>query len=339
MTRTVLITGASTGLGLALARRLLREPELHLILTARASSLARFEAQGIAERSALWIRPLDVTSGEQRAALISEIETELGGVDVLVNNAGISYRSVIEHVTDEERRHQMEVNYQAPMALSRLVLPRMRARGGGHIIQISSAGGLIAMPTMGVYAASKFALEAASEAMFYEVRPFGIRVTLVLPGFINSDSFERVLLSGESRDAIRSKDNVYHLHYRHMVRFISRLMRITPATPESVARTIVKTIKRRYPPLRVPATWDTRLLWWFRRFMPQRAYHLAMYWFLPSIRQWGKPGEAITPKLPSDARIIPVKQSHETRATAPPPLGPAPTKTNSERNDTTHDGD
>ncbi len=285
---TVLLTGASVGLGLAIARQLIASTDYHLVLTARGESLSRFAAEGIVPSDRVWLRPLDVTDESDRVRLIAEIETSLGGVDMLINNAGIAYRSVIEHITDQERRHQMEVNYQAPIALSRLVMPLMRKKRRGHILQISSAGGLTAMPTMGAYAASKFALEAATEAMYYELRPFGIRVSLVLPGFLRSDGFEKVIMSDESRGASEDKNNPYYLHYHHMVGFIARLMKLTPATPESVAKKVVKTLQARWPRLRVPATWDTHILWWVRRFVPHRLYVMVTYRLLPGIKQWGR---------------------------------------------------
>jgi hypothetical protein len=99
--------------------------------------------------------------------VVHEIEEVFGGVDALINNAGITYRTVTEYATRTELAHQMVVNYEGPMALTALVLPMMRKRRSGRIIQISSARGLAAMPTMGLYSASKFALEAGSEAMYY----------------------------------------------------------------------------------------------------------------------------------------------------------------------------
>ena len=124
--RTVLVTGASTGLGLALTRRLL-DTDHRLILTARESSLHRFADCGIAESTHVRIRALDVVDPDQREAVIREANADWDGVDVLVNNAGVSYRSVVEHTTDRERRAQMAINFLAPMAMARLVLPKMRA--------------------------------------------------------------------------------------------------------------------------------------------------------------------------------------------------------------------
>ncbi len=145
----ILITGASTGLGLHLAKEL-RGRAYHLVLTARAKSLSRFEAEGIAENQDLWIRPLDVTSNDDRKAVISEIESLLGGVDILINNAGFTYRSVLEHVEQDELLQQMITNFWGPMELIRLILPSMRKKRKGHILNISSVGGMMAMPTMAV---------------------------------------------------------------------------------------------------------------------------------------------------------------------------------------------
>src|SRR3954470_23055536 len=146
--KTVLVTGASTGLGLALARRLLAT-DYRVVLTARRGSLARFGEAGIADDGdRVLVRPLDVISAAERHALIEELDDRFAGVDVLVNNAGLMYRAVLEHVSDEERVAQMDVNYLAPMDLIRLVLPRMRARRAGQIINVSSVGGMMAMPTM-----------------------------------------------------------------------------------------------------------------------------------------------------------------------------------------------
>ncbi len=296
--RVTLITGASVGLGLAIARRMLEKTEDHLILTARASSLDRFEQEDLSENERLWLRPLDVTSEHERQLVIWEAVEKLGGVDVLINNAGISYRAVTEHVRDEERNYQMAVNYNGPIALCRLVLPCMRAKGYGRIVQISSAGGFMAMPTMGVYTASKFALEGATEALYYEVRPFGIKVSLILPGFINSDGFERVVLTGQSNLAFDDPTDPYHPHYRYMSDFIGKIMKRALATPESVARTVVRTVNARHPKLRVPGTLDMRFLWMMRRYLPSRLYHELLYQMLPGIRHWNKQQATLLKKTP-----------------------------------------
>ena len=285
--KVVLLTGASIGLGLAITRRLFDDESLHLVLTARGESLGRFAELGIRASERVWLRPLDITSEAQRRAVVDEVEAELGGVDTLINNAGITYRTVAEYATAAELSRQMIVNYEGPMALAALVLPSMRRRRSGHIIQISSAGGLVAMPTMGLYSASKFALEAASEAMYYEVRPFGVSVTLVLPGFVNSAGYKNAVVGHLSRRATELVEDPYHPHFSNMDRMIGGMMAMTSATSESVARRVVRAMHRRRAPLRILATWDARLLWWFRRFTPQGPYVWLTYHALPGIRKWG----------------------------------------------------
>ncbi|HPF13252.1 MAG: SDR family NAD(P)-dependent oxidoreductase [Planctomycetes bacterium] len=287
--RTVLITGASVGLGLAIARELLANTQFHLILTARAQSMARFAEQGLVEGPRVWLRALEVTSAQEREAVIAEIEQRFGALDVLINNAGIAYRCVVEHVDSDERQAQMDVNFLAPMELIRRVLPAMRAQRSGRILSISSVGGMMAMPTMAVYSASKFALEGSCEALWYEVRPWSIHVTLVQPGFIHSDGFTKVRMTRESQFSAQHEEDPYHEHYASMEPFIGRVMQHTPATPESVARTVRRTICRRRPPLRVTATWDALFFSLLRRFMPRTLYHRFLYWKLPNVKKWGWP--------------------------------------------------
>jgi short-subunit dehydrogenase len=284
---TLLLTGASTGLGLALARRLLGS-SYRLVLTAREQSLERFAAAGIAESENVHLRPLDVADSEQRHRVVEEAADRWGGVDVLINNAGVAYRAVVEHFPDDPLFDQMLINFYGPMELIRLVLPRMREKRRGRILNVSSVGGMMAMPTMAPYSASKFALEGATEALWYEVRPWNIRVSLVEPGFIHSDSFRNTLYTDRSRRAMRDRANAYHAHYQHMDGMIARLMDITRSTPEAVARKIVRILSRRDPPLRIPATWDAHVFTLLRRVLPRGLYHRVLYSLLPKIGSWGR---------------------------------------------------
>ena len=284
--KTVLITGASTGLGLAIARAL-SKTEYRVFLTARPNSLPRFDIHEVRESDHVRIRPLDVTSAEQRAAIVEEAERDWGGIDMLINNAGITYRAVVEHVTEEERIAQMDVNFRSPMELIRLVLPGMRKKGAGRIITVSSVGGMMAMPTMAAYSASKFALEGAHESLWYEVRPWGIKVSLVQPGFIDSDGFQKVRHTPKSDRSKHELADPYHEHYVNMAPFIERLMKSSRATPDSVARVVLKTMRRRNPPLRVPATFDAFAFSVLRRILPRNSYHWILYRMLPKVDTWG----------------------------------------------------
>ncbi len=284
--KTVLITGASTGLGLAIARAL-TETNYRVYLTARQSSLPRFEMHEVRESEHVRIRALDVTSPEQRNAIVAEVERDSGGIDILINNAGITYRAVVEHVAEDEWIAQMDVNFRSPMELIRLVLPGMRQKGAGRIITVSSVGGMMAMPTMAAYSASKFALEGAHESLWYEVRPWGIKVTLLQPGFIDSDGFQKVRYTPRSGRSEQDLADPYHEHYVNMAPFIARLMKSSRATPDSVARVVLKTMRRRNPPLRVPATFDALAFSSLRRILPRSTYHWLLYKMLPKVGTWG----------------------------------------------------
>lgn len=285
----VLLTGASAGLGLVIARQLLARDRYRVILSARRASLGRFAACGIHETRHVCLRPLDVTLPEEREAVVAEADAHWGGVDVLINNAGVAYRAVTEHVRDDERFAQLDVNYLAPMELARLCLPRMRDKRAGRILNVSSVSGMMAMPTMSIYSASKFALEGASEALWYEVRPWNIHVSLIQPGFINSSSFQNVRFSQLALEARDRPDGPYAAHYRFMGFFIERVMQRVKATPERVARRVLRTMERRHPPLRVSATLDATAFSLLRRLVPRRFYHWLLYRNLPNIRSWGPP--------------------------------------------------
>ena len=179
-----LITGCSTGLGCALAQRVL-ERGFRAVITARnAESLADLAARFPANALHL---ALDVTDETQRSAVVARALEKFGAVDVLVNNAGHGYSAAIEEGEDAPIRAMFETNFFALAALTRAVLPHMRARGRGHIVNISSIGGIVGNPASGYYSATKFAVEGLSEALAKEVEPLGIRVTLIEPGPFRTD--------------------------------------------------------------------------------------------------------------------------------------------------------
>ncbi|HWU42151.1 MAG TPA: SDR family oxidoreductase, partial [Bdellovibrio sp.] len=224
----VLVTGCSSGIGLALAKLLHEKTEYRVIVTAREKSIQKVHDVFLEDERFL-IRVLDVTNEDNRKSLISEIDRRWGGVDVLINNAGISYRAVVEHMTTNDELLQMKTNYLGPMGLIRLVLPHMRSTGKGKIINVSSVSGMLAMPTMASYSASKFALEGACEALWYEMRPFGVKVCLVQPGFVHSSSFHNVYHTQQSEPA-RNWSGPYSNFYKNMTPFIEKMMNLSPTT-------------------------------------------------------------------------------------------------------------
>ena len=283
--RNVLITGCSTGIGRRLLDEFCRE-EFRVFATVREPTLDAFRATLEGRYCEIIPYTLDVTDHDNGTQVVRDIESKYGSVDILINNAAISYRTVVEEMSDPDEAIQMATNYMGPMHLIRMVLPGMRKKKCGHIINISSVGGMMAMPTMSAYSASKFALEGASESLWYEVRPFGIQVTLVRPGFIKSNAFRKVR-HGEGINT-RNKHGAYYHHYYHMSGFIEKLMLRTPCTPESAAHMIYKVSCMKNPPLRVAGTPDARFFYYLRRMLPRRFYHWLLYRSLPGIKTWGK---------------------------------------------------
>ena len=286
--KVVLVTGASTGLGLALARQIIFEDEFFLILTARATSHFRFADASVFSAENIWLRNLDITDYRQITELIKEVDLKLGGVDVLINNAGITDRSTVEDSTDAYRQKQLDVNYLAPFELISQVLSLMRKKRSGRILNISSAGGFMAMPTMSAYSASKFALEGATESLWYEMKPWGIHVTLIIPGFINSQGFSKTTESTKCQDSLDDVQGTYHEHYVGMKEFISYQMGKSHSSNLSIAKKIVKAMKQKNPPLRIYVTFDAWLFFVLRKLCPPSLYFYIVYRLLPNIRLWGK---------------------------------------------------
>ena len=182
-TKTLLITGVSSGFGRALAQEALAAGH-RVVGTVRSEQARRdFETLGAKATG----RVLDVTDFEAIDGVVAEIEATVGPVDVLVNNAGYGHEGVLEESPLAELRRQFDVNVFGAVAMMKAVLPYMRERRRGHIINITSMGGFITMPGIAYYCGSKFALEGISEALGKEVAPLGIAVTAVAPGSFRTD--------------------------------------------------------------------------------------------------------------------------------------------------------
>ncbi|MCB0332288.1 MAG: SDR family oxidoreductase [Bdellovibrionales bacterium] len=282
--KVLILTGTSSGIGHALAHKLTGSP-YEVIITAREGSIKKLE-----EEFRPWkhcsLYPLDLTCPNSRQSFVKTIKEKYGRIDILVNNAGISFRSVVEHMSKEEEELQLETNYFGPMALIRNVLPYMRQQCSGKIINVSSVAGIMAMPTMGSYSASKFALEGASEALWYELKPWNISVSLIQIGFIHSESYKNVYWSKAAEHARDHDDEDYHIYYTCMSGFVEKLMKRSLATPEKIADGILRTVQKEHPPLRVPLTFDAHLFSWLRRLLPRSLYHWILYRNLPSIHDW-----------------------------------------------------
>lgn len=193
--RVWFLTGASRGFGLEIARKILAQGD-RVVATARraAQILDHLPDAG----DALLAVDLDVTDADQAAGAVRSAVDTFGRIDVLVNNAGRGLLGAVEEASDAAARAVYEVNVFGTLNVQRAVLPVMRAARCGHIINISSVGGLVGGPGWGIYCSTKFALEGFSEALAQEVRPLGIWVTIVEPGYFRTDFLDASSLDTEA---------------------------------------------------------------------------------------------------------------------------------------------
>ncbi len=179
---TVLITGCSSGFGKLAALHFARKGDTVFASMRNTAKGAELEEARDAENLKIELLELDVTDDASVTAAVSKVIDEAGQIDVLVNNAGIGVHGPIEETDDDEAKEIFETNFFGVLRVIRTALPHMREKKAGTIVNVSSLAGRVGPPFEGIYAASKFALEAASEALHYEIHPFGIRVLLVEPG-------------------------------------------------------------------------------------------------------------------------------------------------------------
>lgn len=188
------LTGASRGFGLEIARKIVSQGD-RVVATARRADQIRAQLPDAGE--ALLAVDLDVTNAEQAAQAVQSAVDTFGRIDVLVNNAGRGLLGAVEEASDAAVRAVYEVNVFGTLTVQRAVLPVMRRQRCGHIINISSVGGLLGGPGWGIYNSTKFALEGFSEALAKEVKPLGIHVTIVEPGYFRTDFLDASSLGTE----------------------------------------------------------------------------------------------------------------------------------------------
>lgn len=259
----VLVTGCRSGFGLLIAVTAARAG--HTVYAGLRDPLTADELR--AASAGLDITPiaLDIADPAQRVEAVRRILSERGRIDALINNAGITLGGFLETVDEDEFRRVMEVNLFATWALIQQVLPSMRAQRGGVVINVSSVAGLIAMPGLGVYAASKFALEGMSEAMRHELAPFGVRICLVEPGPYATDILHRNRAVG--RRAMDPKSE-YFPYVQRAEELFNRVVESGTGDPQVVADTVVQLLNRRTPPLRTSVGTSARVRIFMKRYLP-----------------------------------------------------------------------
>jgi NAD(P)-dependent dehydrogenase (short-subunit alcohol dehydrogenase family) len=234
-----LITGISSGFGRAFASAALSAGHMVVGTVREETARANFESERPGFAKAV---VLDVTDFDAIEPKVAEIERTIGPVSVLVNNAGYGHEGTIEESPLAELRHQFDVNVFGAVAMIKAVLPFMRERRTGHIINITSMGGYITLPGIAYYCGSKFALEAISETLSKEVRDFGIRVTAVAPGQFRTDWAGRSMVRSERTisDYDKLMDPVRKARQEKSGK--------QPGDPAKAARVLLKIIEHQNPP-------------------------------------------------------------------------------------------
>jgi NAD(P)-dependent dehydrogenase (short-subunit alcohol dehydrogenase family) len=271
--KVVLITGCSSGIGAATAGRLSRAGHTVYASARRPDTLAELVAGGCRPLS------LDVTDEASMAAAVRQVEAEQGRLDVLVNNAGYGLYGPVEQLPLDELRRQFETNLYGLVRLCQLVLPGMRERRAGRIVNVSSMGGRTTLPGGGAYHASKYAVEAISDALRLEVRRFGIDVVLIEPGVVRTPWSERALLhqaaTGQADGEPAGGDP--YADYKQAVSgsferaYAGPLARLS-LSPDAVARVIARACQAPRPRTRYLISPLARTLVTAKRLLPDRAY-------------------------------------------------------------------
>ena len=268
--KIVLITGATAGIGRTTALHLAKQGH-HVIATGRkVAELASLKSEAGAARLDTLV--LDVTSASSIASAVSAVSALTGGagLDVLVNNAGFGVLGPTSEISDSEMRRQFETNVFGLMNVTRAFLPRMRERRAGRIINVSSVGGRMTLPYFGVYNSTKYALESLSDALRYELRPFGIDVSLIEPGVIRTN-FEATAVSNLSSLNQTPYSGALG-KYEQMSKMADRFA----SNPIVIAKAIARAVNARRPAARYVAPWSTNFVLFFKAIAPTFVWDWAM---------------------------------------------------------------
>lgn len=278
---SVLITGAARGIGRAAALRLATLGwDVHAGVRTPADGE---ELAGAAPQGRITPVLLDVTDAAQVAALDGVLGDRL---DAVINNAGVAVTSPVEGLGADELRRQLEINVVGPVAVTQAVLPRLRA-SGGRVVFISSVSGRVSAPLTGAYSASKYALEALADSLRIELRPWGVRVTLIEPGAIDTDIWRGALETVDAAEAQLSDEHrtLYRAHFAGARGTVKRIQK-QAAPVEKVVNAIENALTSPKPRARYVVGADARIQLVLRAALPTSAMDAAV------AKATGTPGSA-----------------------------------------------
>lgn len=275
--RAVLITGCSTGIGRATAQRLARAGGTVYATARRLESIRDLESDGCR------ILELDVCDEQSMKDGVAEVQKNEGAVGVLINNAGYGSDGAIEEVSMEEVRRQFETNVFGLARMTQLVLPAMRAQRSGRILNVSSMGGRMTLPGGGFYHATKYAVEALSDALRFEVAGFGIDVVIIEPGIIKTEFATTAMIKAQAAAAPGSPYEAFNSKLAASLGDINAgKMDMIAATPDTVARVIESAIAAKRPKSRYLITAGAHLFVGLRRLLGDRGFDAFLRTQFPS---------------------------------------------------------
>lgn len=263
----VVVTGCRSGFGRLVAVDAARRG--HTVIAGLRDLATAGDLRAAAQGLDVHPVQLDVTDPAQIRQVVDDTLARHGRIDALVNNAGVALGGALEQLDEDELRHVLEVNVVAVWAMTKAVLPAMRAQGAGTVVNLSSVSGLVAMPGLGAYATSKFALEGMSEAWRHELAPFGVRVVLLEPGPFRTDIWGRNRsLARHALDA----DSPYAPYVRALERAVVSVAQDRAEDPTIVSRAILDALEAPHPPLRRVLGRAAWIRLGAKRYLPERAY-------------------------------------------------------------------
>lgn len=268
--KSVLITGATDGLGRATA--LLLAERGYRVFAAGRSAEKRGQLDALAREKRLPLESLEMNVCEdasvQRA--VATVFAKAGSIDVLFNNAGVNFSASVEDLRMEDWRRQFETNFFGVLRVTQTVVPHMRERRCGRIVMMSSVSGFVTAPTQGAYSASKFALEAMSNALRLELYPFGIHVVLIEPGYIIT-GIQQAAMELSKPYLKQMESGPYAPLYKRFLASVTASRAKSDATPEDCARIVLRAIEVANPKPRYGVTRLATVAKWLKRLLSDRA--------------------------------------------------------------------
>ena len=278
--KVFLITGASYGIGAATAELLAAQlKDIRLVITARTEDKLEKVASNCRQLGAkVLVITADLSDTEAVKTLAKRASEHFGGVDVLINNAGYGQMGPVELVSSEDAKQQFAVNFHGPLVLTQALIPVMRDRGGGRIINVSSLGGRMAFPIAGMYSCSKFALEALSDVLRMELRGFNIKVSVVEPGPVKTE-FVRIAKEKISR-AISEPEKSPYGPVLGKFGAIERQTETLGWTAARTAKVILRCLEAKNPrPRYLAATGGEIFVFLMTKILPTRLTDVFWKWF------------------------------------------------------------